>query len=155
MRIVAASGWRKMIAWRRPARLAVAVRRGVEPCAADLRPFCTDVDGNVIMDFAMHVASSPLGYNNSQIVDLMLQLKDIVGTVFVMQMRMRKRAVLIVRHYLRQDLLKEMKHQDSSVVTEHVKLLNLLRVVLLTVKLNLRLRKEHWTLKLNHLPLTG
>ncbi|MEF8851060.1 MAG: aminotransferase class III-fold pyridoxal phosphate-dependent enzyme [Haloarculaceae archaeon] len=27
-------------------------------------PFCTDVDGNVLMDFAGHVAAAPLGYNN-------------------------------------------------------------------------------------------
>lgn len=27
-------------------------------------PFCTDVDGNVLLDFTSHVASAPLGYNN-------------------------------------------------------------------------------------------
>ncbi|WP_247728898.1 aspartate aminotransferase family protein [Halovivax limisalsi] len=27
-------------------------------------PFCTDVDGNVLLDFTSHVAASPLGYNN-------------------------------------------------------------------------------------------
>jgi len=27
-------------------------------------PFCTDVDGNVFLDFTSHVASAPLGYNN-------------------------------------------------------------------------------------------
>jgi 4-aminobutyrate aminotransferase len=27
-------------------------------------PFCTDVDGNVFLDFTSHVASTPLGYNN-------------------------------------------------------------------------------------------
>ncbi|WP_312907810.1 aminotransferase class III-fold pyridoxal phosphate-dependent enzyme [Natronosalvus caseinilyticus] len=27
-------------------------------------PFCTDVDGNVLMDFTSHVAAAPLGYNN-------------------------------------------------------------------------------------------
>ncbi|WP_440006048.1 class-III pyridoxal-phosphate-dependent aminotransferase [Halomicrococcus sp. SG-WS-1] len=32
-------------------------------------PFCTDVDGNVLMDFTSHVASAPLGYNNPKIVD--------------------------------------------------------------------------------------
>jgi 4-aminobutyrate aminotransferase len=32
-------------------------------------PFCTDVDGNVLMDFTSHVASSPLGYNNPLILD--------------------------------------------------------------------------------------
>jgi 4-aminobutyrate aminotransferase len=30
-------------------------------------PFCTDVDGNVLLDFTSHVASSPLGYNNPKI----------------------------------------------------------------------------------------
>lgn len=27
-------------------------------------PFCTDIDGNVLLDFTSHVASAPLGYNN-------------------------------------------------------------------------------------------
>lgn len=30
-------------------------------------PFCTDVDGNVLLDFTSHVASAPLGYNNEQV----------------------------------------------------------------------------------------
>ncbi|MBP2250620.1 4-aminobutyrate aminotransferase [Halarchaeum solikamskense] len=32
-------------------------------------PFCTDVDGNVLLDFTAHVASAPLGYNNPKILD--------------------------------------------------------------------------------------
>jgi 4-aminobutyrate aminotransferase len=32
-------------------------------------PFCTDVDGNVLMDFTSHVAASPLGYANPTIAD--------------------------------------------------------------------------------------
>ncbi|MGB9987722.1 aspartate aminotransferase family protein [Salarchaeum japonicum] len=32
-------------------------------------PFCTDVDGNVLLDFTSHVASAPLGYNNPKIMD--------------------------------------------------------------------------------------
>ncbi|WP_207588007.1 aminotransferase class III-fold pyridoxal phosphate-dependent enzyme [Halomontanus rarus] len=32
-------------------------------------PFCTDVDGNVLMDFTSHVAAAPLGYNNPLILD--------------------------------------------------------------------------------------
>jgi 4-aminobutyrate aminotransferase len=32
-------------------------------------PFCTDVDGNVLMDFTSHVAAAPLGYNNPLIME--------------------------------------------------------------------------------------
>ena len=32
-------------------------------------PFCTDVDGNVLLDFTSHVAAAPLGYNNPKIVE--------------------------------------------------------------------------------------
>ena len=32
--------------------------------AEAIGPFCTDVDGNVLMDFTSHVAAAPLGYNN-------------------------------------------------------------------------------------------
>ncbi|WP_276301752.1 aminotransferase class III-fold pyridoxal phosphate-dependent enzyme [Halorussus lipolyticus] len=32
-------------------------------------PFCTDIDGNVLMDFTSHVAAAPLGYNNPKIMD--------------------------------------------------------------------------------------
>ncbi|SFR30759.1 aminotransferase class III-fold pyridoxal phosphate-dependent enzyme [Halorubrum sodomense] len=32
-------------------------------------PFCTDVDGNVLMDFTSHVAAAPLGYNNPLVMD--------------------------------------------------------------------------------------
>jgi 4-aminobutyrate aminotransferase len=32
-------------------------------------PFCTDIDGNVLMDFTAHVGSMPLGYNNPKILD--------------------------------------------------------------------------------------
>lgn len=34
-------------------------------------PFCIDVDDNVLMDFATHVAAAPLGYNNPHILDRM------------------------------------------------------------------------------------
>ncbi|WP_227132748.1 aminotransferase class III-fold pyridoxal phosphate-dependent enzyme [Halorubellus salinus] len=37
-------------------------------------PFCTDVDGNVLMDFTSHVAASPLGYNHPRIVDALESL---------------------------------------------------------------------------------
>ncbi|MFB6126034.1 MAG: aminotransferase class III-fold pyridoxal phosphate-dependent enzyme [Halolamina sp.] len=32
-------------------------------------PFCTDADGNVLLDFTSHVAAAPLGYNNPKIAD--------------------------------------------------------------------------------------
>jgi len=32
-------------------------------------PFCTDLDGNVLLDFTSHVAAAPLGYNNPKLVD--------------------------------------------------------------------------------------
>ncbi|QHS15677.1 aminotransferase class III-fold pyridoxal phosphate-dependent enzyme [haloarchaeon 3A1-DGR] len=32
-------------------------------------PFCTDPDGNVLLDFTSHVAAAPLGYNNPLIMD--------------------------------------------------------------------------------------
>jgi 4-aminobutyrate aminotransferase len=32
-------------------------------------PFCTDVDGNVLMDFTAHVGAMPLGYNNPKILE--------------------------------------------------------------------------------------
>jgi 4-aminobutyrate aminotransferase len=38
-----------------------------------LGPWCTDVDGNIILDFVSHVASAPLGYNHPRIIDLMKQ----------------------------------------------------------------------------------
>ncbi|QLG47572.1 aminotransferase class III-fold pyridoxal phosphate-dependent enzyme [Natrinema halophilum] len=32
-------------------------------------PFCTDVDGNVLLDFTSHVAAAPLGYNNPAVLE--------------------------------------------------------------------------------------
>jgi len=32
-------------------------------------PFCTDVDGNVLMDMTGHVAAAPLGYNNPKLTE--------------------------------------------------------------------------------------
>lgn len=32
-------------------------------------PFCTDLDGNVFLDFTCHIGAAPLGYNNSKIFD--------------------------------------------------------------------------------------
>jgi 4-aminobutyrate aminotransferase len=36
-------------------------------------PFCTDVDGNVLMDFTCHVGAAPLGYNNPKIMEPMAE----------------------------------------------------------------------------------
>ncbi len=36
-------------------------------------PFCTDVDGNVLLDFTSHVAAAPLGYNNPKIMEPMAE----------------------------------------------------------------------------------
>ena len=38
-------------------------------------PFCTDVDGNVLMDFTSHVAAAPLGYNNPKIMEPMSEFE--------------------------------------------------------------------------------
>jgi 4-aminobutyrate aminotransferase len=40
-----------------------------DPDAPASGPFCTDVDGNVLMDFTSHVGASPLGYNNPKVLD--------------------------------------------------------------------------------------
>ncbi|MEY7847678.1 aminotransferase class III-fold pyridoxal phosphate-dependent enzyme [Natrarchaeobius sp. A-rgal3] len=40
-----------------------------ETSAPAIGPFCTDVDGNVLLDFTSHVAAAPLGYNNPKIRD--------------------------------------------------------------------------------------
>ncbi len=37
--------------------------------APAIGPFCTDVDGNVLMDFTGHVGAMPLGYNNPKITE--------------------------------------------------------------------------------------
>jgi len=34
-------------------------------------PFCTDADGNVLLDFTSHVGAAPLGYNNPLVLDRM------------------------------------------------------------------------------------
>ncbi|WP_336327233.1 aminotransferase class III-fold pyridoxal phosphate-dependent enzyme [Halovenus sp. HT40] len=40
-----------------------------DPSAPAIGPFCTDVDGNVLMDFTGHVGAMPLGYNNPKVLD--------------------------------------------------------------------------------------
>ncbi len=37
--------------------------------APAIGPFCTDADGNVLLDFTCHVAAAPLGYNNPRVMD--------------------------------------------------------------------------------------
>jgi 4-aminobutyrate aminotransferase len=37
-------------------------------------PFCTDVDGNVLLDFTSHVAAAPLGYNNPKVTEKLAEL---------------------------------------------------------------------------------
>lgn len=36
-------------------------------------PFCTDLDGNVFLDFTCHIGAAPLGYNNPKIMDGMAE----------------------------------------------------------------------------------
>jgi 4-aminobutyrate aminotransferase len=38
-------------------------------------PFCTDVDGNVLLDFTSHVGAAPLGYNNPKILEPMAEFE--------------------------------------------------------------------------------
>jgi len=40
-------------------------------------PFCTDADGNVILDFVSHVGSSALGYNHPELVRIASKLQAI------------------------------------------------------------------------------
>ena len=37
--------------------------------APAIGPFCTDVDGNVLLDFTSQAAAAPLGYNNPLVTD--------------------------------------------------------------------------------------
>ena len=39
--------------------------------APAIGPFCTDADGNVLLDFTGHVGAAPLGYNNPELLDRM------------------------------------------------------------------------------------
>jgi 4-aminobutyrate aminotransferase len=48
-----------------------------DPTAPAIGPFCTDVDGNVLMDFTGQVGAMPLGYNNPKILDPLAEF-DIV-----------------------------------------------------------------------------
>ncbi|MFW6448059.1 MAG: aminotransferase class III-fold pyridoxal phosphate-dependent enzyme [Halobacteriota archaeon] len=46
----------------------------LDATADAIGPFCTDIDGNVLMDFTCHVASAPLGYNNPRILDRLAEV---------------------------------------------------------------------------------
>jgi 4-aminobutyrate aminotransferase len=37
-------------------------------------PWCTDVDGNILLDFVSHIASAPLGYNHPRLIELMQRI---------------------------------------------------------------------------------
>ncbi|QLD87801.1 aminotransferase class III-fold pyridoxal phosphate-dependent enzyme [Natronomonas salina] len=39
--------------------------------APAIGPFCTDADGNVLLDFTGHVGAAPLGYNNPELLERM------------------------------------------------------------------------------------
>ncbi|MFB6183337.1 MAG: aminotransferase class III-fold pyridoxal phosphate-dependent enzyme [Haloarculaceae archaeon] len=43
-------------------------------------PFCTDADGNVLLDFTSHVAAAPLGYDNPKLMER-LEAFDLVDPV--------------------------------------------------------------------------
>ncbi|WP_254810247.1 aspartate aminotransferase family protein [Natronosalvus amylolyticus] len=38
-------------------------------------PFCTDVDGNVFLDFTCHIGAAPLGYDNPKILEPMAEFE--------------------------------------------------------------------------------
>ncbi len=40
-------------------------------------PWCTDIDGNIILDFVSHIASAPLGYNHPRILEVMEKIRAI------------------------------------------------------------------------------
>ena len=59
---------------REPAATSTYVYDFVWDVTADAEgPFCTDVDGNVLLDFTSHVAAAPLGYNNPKITEPMAE----------------------------------------------------------------------------------
>jgi len=56
--------------------------------APAIGPFCHDPDGNLFIDFASHIAASPLGYNNPELVSLAKKVASIdpdryAGTDFI------------------------------------------------------------------------
>lgn len=55
------------------------VRAYDEPAAG---PFCTDIDGNVLMDFTAQIGVNPLGYNHPEIVDILSKLQHVAPGKF-------------------------------------------------------------------------
>ena len=48
-----------------------------DPTAPADGPFCTDIDGNVLLDFTSHVGAAPLGYNNPHILEPMAEFGSV------------------------------------------------------------------------------
>ncbi|HWU36995.1 MAG TPA: aspartate aminotransferase family protein [Candidatus Acidoferrum sp.] len=81
---------RKWLAYHRAAAARATYVEGFvwDRSAPAIGPFCTDPDGNVFLDFASHVATSPLGYNHPELLAVSNRLKSIdpdryAGTDFV------------------------------------------------------------------------
>ncbi len=81
---------RKWIAYHRAAAARATYVDGFvwDRAAPAVGPFCTDPDGNVILDFASHVGTSPLGYNHPELLAVSDRLKSIdpdryAGTDFI------------------------------------------------------------------------
>jgi 4-aminobutyrate aminotransferase len=81
---------RKWIAYHRAAAARATYVEGFvwDRAAPAAGPFCTDPDGNVYLDFASHVGTSPLGYNHPELLAVSDRLKSIdpdryAGTDFI------------------------------------------------------------------------
>lgn len=48
-------------------------------------PFCTDADGNILLDFVGHVGASPLGYNNPELMNYLSRLNFTVPAKYAGQ----------------------------------------------------------------------
>ncbi|HXZ44049.1 MAG TPA: aminotransferase class III-fold pyridoxal phosphate-dependent enzyme [archaeon] len=81
---------RKWIAYHRAAAARATYVEGFvwDRAAPAAGPFCTDPDGNIFLDFASHVGTSPLGYNHPELLAVSDRLKSIdpdryAGTDFI------------------------------------------------------------------------
>ncbi|MFH1637191.1 MAG: aspartate aminotransferase family protein [Candidatus Woesearchaeota archaeon] len=45
-------------------------------------PFCTDIDGNILLDFTGQIGSAPLGYNNPKILEIFKNLDISIPTKY-------------------------------------------------------------------------